>query len=338
MSGTAPAPRETPTLLALRALGLGDVLTGVPALRGLRRRFPDHRLVLACPTGLAPVVALTGAVDEVLAVAAFRLDPLPPLPPPELAVNLHGKGPRSTGVLAAVAPGRLVAFGEPGCPSWRDDEREVDRWCRLVASCGAPADPDDLEIDRPGVEPPVRGAVIVHPGAASEAKRWPAERFAEVARACAAAGAPVVVTGSGAEVALARSVARSAGLAERAVLAGRTGLSDLAALVSSARVVVSNDTGVAHLAVAYGTPSVTVFGPVSPAVWGPPPGRPQHRAVWSGVPGDPHGPVVDPALASLPCTEVLDEVDRAIAARPVVTASSGPSLPAGQRPARTEPA
>ncbi len=44
-------------LLVLRALGLGDLLVAVPALRGLRERYPDHHLVLAAPpslTGLAP--------------------------------------------------------------------------------------------------------------------------------------------------------------------------------------------------------------------------------------------------------------------------------------------
>ncbi len=321
-----------PTVLVLRALGLGDLLTGLPALRAVRRRFPDHRLALAAPAALAPLVALTRAVDEVLDVAAFRLDPLPALPPPDVAVNLHGRGPQSTAVLRALAPRRLVAFGAAGCPGWRDDEREVDRWCRLVAACGAAADPGDLHLDRPDREPAVPAAVVVHPGAASEAKRWPAQRFADVAAACHAGGLPVVVTGSRAEAGLARSVARLAGLPAGSVLAGDTDLLDLAALVAAARVVVSNDTGIAHLAVAYRTPSVTVFGPVSPAVWGPPP-APWHRVVWSGVLGDPHGQVVDPALAAVRSAAVITAVEQVLAAGTTGPGGGGPG--GGKPPAGT---
>jgi ADP-heptose:LPS heptosyltransferase len=76
------------------------------------------------------------------------------------------------------------------------------------------------------------------------------------------------------------------GLGPQAVLAGRTDLLGLSALVASARLLVGPDTGVAHLATAFGTPSVVLFGPTSPALWGPPADRPQHRALWAGRTGD----------------------------------------------------
>jgi ADP-heptose:LPS heptosyltransferase len=113
-------------------------------------------------------------------------------------------------------------------------------------------------------------------------------------------------------VALARSVAAAAGLGEDAVLAGRTTSLELAAVIAGARVVVSGDTGVAHLASAYRRPSVVLFGPVSPAFWGPPP-RPQHVVLWHGNgTGDPWGTELDPALARITVAEVNEALGRVL--------------------------
>jgi ADP-heptose:LPS heptosyltransferase len=293
--------------VVLRPLGLGDLLTGVPAIRAVRAAVPGHRLVLATTTALAPLASLIDAVDEVL--PARELEPLDwSGPPPELAVDLHGKGPASHVVVADLRPDRLLTFDSPGYPgpTWYPDEHEVRRWCRLVAEgLGVDADPDALDLAVPPVPSPApAGVALVHPGAAFPGRRWPADRFAAVARHLAAAGVDVRITGGPGEVALARSVAAAAGLGEDAVLAGRTTSLELAAVIAGARVVVSGDTGVAHLATAYRRPSVVLFGPVSPALWGPPP-RPQHVVLWHGNgTGDPWGTELDPALARITVSEV----------------------------------
>jgi ADP-heptose:LPS heptosyltransferase len=287
----------------------------VPAIRAVRAAVPDHHLVLATTAALAPLAGLVDAVDEVL--PARELEPLDwDRPPPELAVDLHGKGPASHEIVAALQPHRLLTFASPGYPgpTWYPDEHEVCRWCRLVEEgLGVPADPDALDLAVPDVPPLVRGAALVHPGAAYPGRRWPPERFAAVARHLAAAGEDVRITGGPAEVELARSVAARAGLGEEAVLAGRTTSTlELAALVAAARVVVSGDTGVAHLATAYRRPSVVLPGPVSPALWGPPPRR-RHVVVWHGEvhggTGDPWGTELDPALARTTVTEVTAALD-----------------------------
>ncbi|MEV5953401.1 glycosyltransferase family 9 protein [Streptomyces sp. NPDC051987] len=314
------APRA-PRLLVLRALGLGDLLTGVPALRGIRRAHPGHHVVLAVPAALAEAALATGAVDAVLpAEAPDRAVPSLthwPGPPPDLAIDLHGNGPESRDALAALRPRRLLAHADPGRPPiWRVDEHERDRWCRFLRSYGIPADPSDVRLPPPAVPSPAPGAVVVHPGADAAARRWPAERFGEVARRLRGAGRRVVVTGGPGEDSLVEAVAEAAGVPARDALCGGLPFGALSALVARAALVVSGDTGLAHLAIAHATASVTLFGPVSPRLWGPPPGLPRHVALWRpGPPGDPHGTVPDPRLLLIGVEDVLRAASRAVPAR-----------------------
>lgn len=296
-------------LLMLRALGLGDFLAAVPAYRALRAAFPEGETVLAAPAVLAPLAALTGAIDRVLPTG--ELTPVEWYgPPPDVAVDLHGSGPASHRLVTALGAPRTMLYASPEAPDaegpwWDPDEHEVARWCRLLEWYGVPADPGDLLLAPPGPSPHA-GAVVLHPGAAFAGRRWPPDRFAAVARALAADGHEVRITGTPAERGLGLRVAADAGLPSSAVL--QTDLAELAAVVASARLVISNDTGTSHLATAYATPSVTLFGPVSPALWGPPAGVPRHVALWHGTggrPGDAHGTETDPRLLRITVEEVL---------------------------------
>jgi ADP-heptose:LPS heptosyltransferase len=308
-----------PAVLMLRALGLGDFLAGVPAYRALRAAYPGHEIVLAAPSQLAPLARLTGAIDRVLPTG--ELQPVPWRgPPPAVAADLHGSGPASHALVRAVGAPVTMMYASPADPEvpgpwWDEEEHEVVRWCRLLGWWGIPADPSALLLALPAPCPRVKGAAVIHPGAASGSRRWPAERFAAVTRILAGWGLPVVISGSATERALADRVALAAGLGRESVLAGQTDLTGLAAIVAAATIVISNDTGVAHLAVAYGTPSVTLFGPVSPALWGPPRDSPLHLALWKGEgarPGDAHGARVDPRLLRIEAGEVLEAAARLI--------------------------
>ena len=307
-------------VLVLRALGLGDLLASVAALRGLRRAWPGRRLVLAAPATLGGWLRSLEVVDDVVEVR--DLDEAAGLAArvgsPEVAVNLHGRGPASHLLVERLRPDQLVGFACPEVgfddgPTWDDEEHEVDRWIRLSHWVGGAAEPDDLRLPALGAR---RDHVVVHPGAASGSRRWPVHRWGEVAATLATGGRRVVVTGTPAEAELCAQVAAaSAGIEDHC---GRHDLAGLGDLVGTASLLLSGDTGVAHVATAFGTPSVTLFGPVAPALWGPRIDPHLHTPLWHGTglrPGDAHGTEPDERLLTISVPEVLDAAHAALQVR-----------------------
>ena len=295
---------EVPGRVAiLRALQLGDLLCAVPALRALRSAWPDAEIVLI---GLPWARAF--AERFAMYLDGFREFPgypgLPEIPPDEaryaefaaalrdekfdLAIQLHGSGSFVNQIIADLGARRSAGFCRPGdvVPDpelfipWPESGLEIERLLALVDALGVPRKGAHLEFpvrtaDRaalhaiPGVADLVPGAYIcVHPGASVPERRWPATHFAAVADVLAGRDFRIVLTGSAAEAGLTREVA--AAMHRPALdLAGRTDLGALAALIDGARLMVSNDTGVAHLAVARKVPSVIISTGDNPARWAP---------------------------------------------------------------------
>lgn len=121
------------------------------------------------------------------------------------------------------------------------------------------------------------GAVVLHPGAGSPIKLWAEERWVALGIALVDWGLKVVVTGSKAEAAAAERIARE--IPGGRSIAGRTGLGVLAAFYRKCRLVVGVDSGPLHLAVAVGAPTVHLFGPADPAIYGPWGDQHRHRVV-----------------------------------------------------------
>jgi hypothetical protein len=273
--------------------------------------FPGHRIRYAAQAWLTPIVELVGGIEL---LETHGLDVPLQLPPGvvDIAVNLHGAGPESRHRLDELEPRHRIGHRSDGGdgprwegPDWVQGLHERLRWTRLLQWHGIEADPSDLLL-LPPRRPALRtSATVIHPGAAYGSRHWPVDRFADVAATLAAAGHEVVVTGSPDERPRALAVAETAGLHEDAVLAGRLDLADMAAMVAAATVVVSADTGAAHLASAYQRPSVVLFGPAPISEWGPPPGP--HRALTDETRrlGDLFAARTDPALLAVQVTDVL---------------------------------
>lgn len=287
----------------LRALQLGDMLCAVPALRALRAGFPAAEIVLIglpwarqlrarFPRYLDDFISFPGhpalperaadsdAVPSFLhAVRERRFD---------LAIQMHGDGRITNALAGGFGAARCAGFYPAGSArpdaryfvAYRDRGPEVRRLLRLVTALGGVARGEALEFpvraaDRHALAMVVEGRylkrgdyVCLHPGARAGARCWPVAHFAAVAIALIERGMVVVLTGTQGERAQAEQIV--AATRGRVVdLVGRTGLGALAALVADARLLISNDTGVSHLAAALAVPSVIVFTGSDRRRWAP---------------------------------------------------------------------
>lgn len=302
-------------VLVLQARGLGDLLTAVPALRALRRARRNDHLVLATPHRLRPIVDVIASVDEILPIAdpqGLRWDG----PPPKLAVNLHGAEATAIVELSKTGAERILtyrntAFPEIPGPDWQADRHPIDRWCHLLEFDGIGADRRNLGLVPPVATTDHRDSVVVHIGAGAAARRWPADRFAAVIRHLLVLGHEVVLTGDECDRDEALNIAARAGLSARRVLAGTQNLIELSATVAEASMVLCGDTGVAHLATAFGTRTVQLFGPTPPEQSGPPQHLlNRHEVLWTGQTGDREAVTPDSGLLQIGAGEVIAALDR----------------------------
>ena len=288
----------TPHALVARQDSMGDVLLAGPAARAVAAGA--GRVTMLCgPRGRAAAELLAGVdevvvahagwidaeprpvtreaveelvdrlvdleIDQALVLTSFHQSPLP------LALMLRMAGVPTIAAVSVDYPGSLLDVRH----RVDDDIHEVERGLSLAATLGyrLPEGDDGRLRVRLGGAPEVpdldRPYVVVHPGASVPARAWAPERHAALADTLVETGRRVVVTGDASERPLTSLVAgpKRPGVVD---LGGRVELAGLAQVLAGAEVVVVGNTGPAHLAAAVGTPVVSLFSPVVPAVrWRP---------------------------------------------------------------------
>jgi ADP-heptose:LPS heptosyltransferase len=296
---SALAPRR---IAVLRALQLGDMLCAVPALRALREAAPHaHIALIGLPWAQTFVDRYADLVDELIVfpgAVGFPEQPETNAGLPrffaqmrarrfDLAIQLHGSGGVANDLLLELGAKAHAGFVQPdeaqrsGCfMRWPDDLPEAERYLALTHTMGAPAtgrqatfplnrrDRDEYAelVAVHGLE--ATRLVLIHPGAQLPSRRWPTERFAAVADHLAADGWQIAITGTAAEASLSAAVLGAMN-ASALHLAGATSLGALAALVSEARLVVCNDTGISHIAAAVASASVVIASGSDTRRWAP---------------------------------------------------------------------
>ena len=291
-------------LAIVRALHLGDLLLAVPAFRAIRAGFPNAEITLIGLKWSAEFVhrfrhyldrwrefpgypgLLEVDVDPERTAAFLREERAYGY---DLVLQMHGSGSVSNRFAIDFHATRTAGYYPQSPPEglwlgapYPDDLPEILRHLGLVRLLGLPDDDRRLEFPILPDDVAALAAVLpddfvrarrpligLHPGARPPARRWPPEYFAAVGDALAEKyGGTVVVTGGPGEGGIAREIVRW--MNHPAIcLAEKTSIGSLAALIGRLDLIVSNDTGPAHVAVALDRLSIAIFGPADRRRWAP---------------------------------------------------------------------
>jgi len=308
-------PNDVVLLCGPEGADAGEMLPGVTAVYTWSSPWNGNR----SPAATAGVTndllefVRSSRIEEAVILTSSHQSPLP------LAMLLRLAGVRRITGAATDGAGTLLDVRLTPGEDFPEDQAEAVRALAIARAAGFDLphgddgklhinpEPDDLVTELSDEGP----YIVVHPGTAAPARAWPVLHHAATVELLEADGHRVVVTGGQAEASLTATVAGPSATN----LGGRTSLRTLATLLEGAAVVVTGDTGPAHLAAAVGTPVVCLFSPVVPAIRSAPYGVPMEllgdqeaackgtRARRCPVPGH-------PCLSSVSPDQVLEAVKR----------------------------
>jgi len=292
-----PPPRK---VAVVRAPRLGDFVCATPALRALRAALPAAEIVLITLPALRELVRRLSYVD--------RFAPFPGFPGVaqqlfeprtalaflhemqrerfDLAIQLHGSGVYANPFTLLLGARATAGFVRPeddaslldAALPWPTCGRESLRLLALMRHIGVAPQGEELvypvtAVDRRNAELLLHGLprplIGVHAGSYDPRRRWPLPHFAQVARALLHRGGSAVVIGSPSEAVEAAALVRAIGPRAHS-LAGRTGLATLGAVIAQLDLLVTNDSGPAHIGYALGTPTVAIYRRGGTDRYGPP--------------------------------------------------------------------
>jgi ADP-heptose:LPS heptosyltransferase len=303
----------------LRALQLGDMLCMIPAVRAIRKAYPDAEITLLGLPGKEDFTKrFHHYFDRFLEFPGW-----PGLPEQEviparvaaflqhaqqqqfdLVLQMQGSGTHTNDccflmggrITAGLRAAGVWAPNDALFPLMTESDHEILRLLKIVHALGIPLDDTALEFPITPAEYAQAGMIMdmlqlqagkyicMHPGARDPRRRWPPASFAAMGDALSALGHTVLITGSEEERPLTQAVAAQMRYPaiDLVAHAGQTGIGEMAALIHHSAGLLSNDTGVSHIAAALNVPSVIIFSPYSdPDRW-----KPLNHTLHTVVPAD----------------------------------------------------
>ena len=277
--------RDLPMRILLVRMGaMGDIMHTLPAAASLRYSFPDAEIDWLVEERWAPLLEENPDLTAVYRVRSrdwrHVREVLGKLRGRSYDMALDFQGLIKSGLLAALSGSReilgfqMAALREKLASVFYDQQvaaagtHVVEMNLSLARAAGAALERLAFPLPHAAELPLPERFFAVSPSAGWEAKRWPAESFAElIRRAEQELQLPAVINCGPGEEALAQRIVRLARPAEPCVIQG--GIRDLVAMARRASAFVAGDTGPLHVAAAAGTPVVAIFGPTSPERNGP---------------------------------------------------------------------
>ncbi|HEX8462326.1 MAG TPA: glycosyltransferase family 9 protein [Segetibacter sp.] len=287
-------------IAVFRALQIGDMLCAIPAIRALHNAYPSAEITLI---GLPWAKILVERFDYIHSLIVFP--GYPGFPEQvvnktafpdilkniqeqafDLVVQMQGSGIISNPLTNLFAGKNIAGYFTTGnyCPDknlfiqYPQGIHEIERHLKLITSLGIDEVSTDLEFPilpedqedfaKAGLPVEPGKYVIVHPGARGASRHWGVENFAAVADFCFENGLQVIITGTKEEAEITSGVINA--MKHEAIDAtDRTSLGAVAVLIKNAATLVSNCTGVSHIAAALKTKSIVISLDEEPYRWAP---------------------------------------------------------------------
>ncbi|WDF54608.1 glycosyltransferase family 9 protein [Mucilaginibacter sp. KACC 22063] len=299
-----------------RVLQLGDMLCTIPAIRALKHAYPNASITLI---GLPWAKSFTERFDVYfdnfihfpgfpgLPEQAFDATQFAEFLPSiqneqfDLVIQMQGNGTLVNPMMELFGARHVAGFSTEGHYKpdnglfmlYPDYGSEIERHILLMEHLGIPAQGTELEfpltdqdmndLDNAGLEIDPGNYVCVHPGSRGAWRQWPVNYFATLADYCIEQGYKAVITGTKDEAEIVDAVISHMRY-EPINACGKTTMGAMGVLIKNAAMLISNCTGVSHIAAAFKTPSVVISMDGEPQRWGPMDKR-MHRTInWLETP------------------------------------------------------
>jgi ADP-heptose:LPS heptosyltransferase len=294
-------PKDIKKIAVFRALQLGDMLCVIPAIRALRAAYPQAEIILlGLPWAKSFTQRFSKYFNGFIHFPGYEGLPEQPFDTKkfeaflsvvkqekfDLVLQMQGNGTIVNEMVEQFGAKYTAGFSTKGhyAPDnglflpYPDFGSEIERHILLMQHLGIEGQETELEFPltakdynefnslKINIEP--RKYVCIHPGSRGSYRQWPTKYFATLADYCAQRGYKVVVTGTNDEIAIVNEVITK--MKYKAInLAGKTSLGAVGALINNAALLISNCTGVSHIAAALKTPSIVISMDGEPHRWGP---------------------------------------------------------------------
>ena len=336
-------PIPSCNILVIKIVGLGDTVLMLPSITALKATYPQARISAMVTPLSSGILQYIKSIDELIVYDIFsshkgiigliKLILLLRRKRFNLVIDFEQHIKLISIVSYLTGASRRIGFSNEKLGRGLlltdkihldDAEHTVKNFAELVKKAGVKANITHLErIDVPDRDRDfvenwlskrniVPGTLLVgiHPGSGGSAtsRRWPKERFAQIADKLAEIyGARVIITGSPSEVELANEVARLMKTVP-VIAAGQMSIGQLIGLIDKLHLYISNDTGPMHISAAMGTPTIGLFGPNTPVRYKP--YGNQHISIYKPSPCSPcinvhKGEVPDCKQSSVLCLESI---------------------------------